>query len=744
MTCDFGFFVYLYQKKMNRFVFFILVLSVTFSFAQIDPVQKRPKVGLVLSGGGAKGFAHIGVLKVLESSGVKLDYIGGTSMGAVVGGLYAAGYSAIEIDSIVASINFPKLLQDKLPRAQSSFFEKQYGEKSVMTFPVRKGKISLPKGLATGQSIYNNLKTLFEPVDSIVDFQKLSIPFFCVATNLETGKSKVFDQGSLSAAVRASASLPTLLNPIMYEGVAYIDGGISDNFPVLEMRRKGIDIIIGVDVQGKLENKEAVHSVVDILNQIVSFQIYAEDKEKLRELDIHVAPEVENFSITSFDRTSEIVDLGENAANHKKKVFDKIARLQGSIPGKKVQKRIAKKYALSKFKTPQLDNYSRAFILGKMKLQKGDVVTYAELDEKIGGLSSSNDFDLIQYKLTPFQDNSYLFSLQMEENEVDSYVKIGLNYDPIYKSGLLLNYTKKHFLQKNDIFSFDLIVGDNIRADLNYFVDNGFYTSYGINARFNQFRVDAQLDGTEFHQINEGFVDVTSLVYLQTTYNKQLAVGLGLEHKFLELHSDASGGSTTFFEKSHYFNSVGYIKLDSYDHSHFPTEGFLVDGEFKWFMYSSDYNNNFSQFSQIKLKLGVAKTFFQRFTLQFTAEGGTTLDENTSGQFRFTLGGYGDNLINNHIAFYGYDFQSFEDESYVKGLLELRCKIVKNHFLSFAGNFARTDLDIYNGGKIFQDIKSGYALGYGYNSIIGPIKIVNTWSPEGNAHQWFFSVGFAF
>ncbi len=729
---------------MNRFVFFILVLSVTFTFAQIDPDKKRPKVGLVLSGGGAKGFAHIGVLKVLESTGVKLDYIGGTSMGAVVGGLYAAGYSAIEIDSIVASINFPKLLQDKLPRAQSSFFEKQYGEKSVMTFPVRKGKISLPKGLATGQSIYNNLKTLFEPVDSIVDFQKLPIPFFCVATNLETGKSKVFDQGSLSAAVRASASLPTLLNPIMYEGVAYIDGGISDNFPVLEMRRKGIDIIIGVDVQGKLENKEAVHSVVDILNQIVNFQIYAEDNEKLRELDIHVAPEVENFSITSFDRTSEIVDLGENAANHKKKVFDKIARLQGSIPGKKVQKRIAKKYALSKFKTPQLDNYSRAFILGKMKLQKGDVVTYAELDEKIGGLSSSNDFDLIQYKLIPFQDNSYLFSLQMEENEVDSYVKIGLNYDPIYKSGLLLNYTKKHFFQKNDIFSFDLIVGDNIRADLNYFVDNGFYTSYGINARFNQFRVDAQLDGTEFHQINEGFVDVTSLVYLQTTYNKQLAVGLGLEHKFLELHSDASGGSTTFFEKSHYFNSVGYIKLDSYDHSHFPTEGFLVDGEFKWFMYSSDYNNNFSQFSQIKLKLGVAKTFFQRFTLQFTAEGGTTLDENTSGQFRFTLGGYGDNLINNHIAFYGYDFQSFEDDSYVKGLLELRCKIVKNHFLSFAGNFARTDLDIYNGGKIFQDIKSGYALGYGYNSIIGPIKIVNTWSPEGNAHQWFFSVGWAF
>jgi NTE family protein len=729
---------------MNRFVFFILVLSVTFSFAQTDSIQKRPKVGLVLSGGGAKGFAHIGVLKVLESSGLKLDYIGGTSMGAVVGGLYAAGYSAMEIDSIVKSIHFPRLLQDKLPRSQSSFFEKQYGENTVLTFPVRKRKISLPKGLATGQSIYNNLKTLFEPVDSITDFEKLPIPFFCVATNLETGKSKVFNQGSLSAAVRASASLPTLLNPIMYEGVAYIDGGISDNFPVFEMRKKGIDIIIGVDVQGKLENKEAVHSVVDILNQIVNFQIYAKDNEKLSELDIHVVPKVENFSITSFDRASEIIDLGENSISHKKELFDEIARLQGSSPEKKAKKRVAKKYMLSKFKTPQLKNYSRAFILGKMKLQKGDAVTYAELDEKIGGLSSSDDFGLIQYKLTPLKENSHLLTVHMEENEAASYFKIGLNYDPIFKSGLLLNYTQKHLLQKNDIFSFDFIVGDNIRADLNYFVDNGFYTSYGLNSRFNQFRIDAQFTGTEFKQINEGFVDFTNLIYLQTTFDKQFAVGLGLEHKFLELRSDAFGDSTTFFEKSHYLNSLAYIKLDSYDRNYFPTDGFLVDGEFKWFMDSSDYNENFSKFSQIKLKFGVVKTFFKKLSLDFRVEGGGTLGENTAEQFQFALGGYGESLLNNHIALYGYNFESFVNHSYLKGVLELRLEFMKNHLFSFAGNFARVDLDIYNGGKIFQNVKSGYALGYGYNSIIGPLKLVNTWSPDGESHRWYFSLGFNF
>ena len=153
-------------------------------------------------------------------------------------------------------------------------------KKTILTFPIRKGKISLPKAIATGQRIYNGLNTLFESVNTIANFQQLPIPFFCIATNLETGKPKVFEQGSLAAAVRASASLPTLLNPMVYEGVAYIDGGISDNFPVLEMRKKGVDIIIGVDVQGELESKEDVNSAVDILNQIVNFQMYAKDDEK--------------------------------------------------------------------------------------------------------------------------------------------------------------------------------------------------------------------------------------------------------------------------------------------------------------------------------------------------------------------------------------------------------------------------------------------------------------------------------
>ena len=161
------------------------------------------------------------------------------------------------------------------------------------------------------------------------------------------------------------------------EGVAYIDGGISDNFPVLEMRKKGVAIIIGVDVQGELESKEDVNSAIDILNQIVNFQMYARDDEKLSTLDIHVAPNFDGFSVTSFDRIDEIIDIGEKAASLQKELFEKIGNSQKEKPALKENEE-AKKYTLANFKTPPLKNFSRSFILGKLKLQKGDVVTHGE------------------------------------------------------------------------------------------------------------------------------------------------------------------------------------------------------------------------------------------------------------------------------------------------------------------------------------------------------------------------------
>lgn len=723
-------------------LFFLSFFCISILFSQEGNTKHAPKVGLVLSGGGAKGFAHIGVLKVIEESGLQLDYIGGTSMGAVVGGLFASGYTASEIDSIIKNIDFPTFLQDKYLRKQFSFFEKNFGEKSLLTFPIHKNKIQLPRAIATGQNVYNGLSSLFQHVNHVSDFGKLKIPFFCVATELETGKSKVFDAGYLPAAVRASASLPTLLDPMEVEGIAYIDGGIAENFPVEEMRKKGVDIIIGVNVQGKLEEKENINSVLDVLNQIVNYQMYGRDEEKLKIVNLHIEPKVKEFGVTSFGKVDKIVDLGEAAARGFEDAFLKIANQQKSrIQSEKVS---SKRIKVSKISMNALTYYSRAYILGKLKVQEGDSISYKELNYKLGGLTSSKDFNLIEYKFEKTPSDDYELNLEISENKISSFLRFGLHFDPLYKSSFLINYTKKHLFQKNDILSTDFVFGDNIRANLNYFVDNGYYTSYGFSSRFHKFDTQIRYNVGGVSEIEKNYLDITNFGYIQSVFNKTAAIGLGLEHKFLELYTNALGEKTFFFEKSNYLSTVCFLKLDTYDNKDLPKTGFLVDGEFKWYMNSSNSMNEFSQFSQVKIRLATAQTIFKKITAHLITEGGATIGENKTGQFKYALGGYGENLINNHFPFYGYKFESLENDSYLKGSLELRYEYRKKHSLGLIGNFARTDLDIYNGGQIFQDIKSGYAVKYVYNSILGPVSVVNSWSPDSNTNIWYFSLGFWF
>ena len=233
-----------------------LILSSPLLRAQDTTHKKDLKVGLVLSGGGAKGLAHIGVLKVLEEAGVRIDYIGGTSMGAMVGALYAAGYSANELDSIFRQLDFDKLLQDKTSRRAKSLHERYIYDRYAVALPFNNFKVGLPRAVSKGQNIYNEFVKLLYPVNEIYDFSQLPIPFLCVATDIETGKGVVLENGFLPQAIQASGSFPSLFDLVEIDGKWLTDGGIADNYPVDEVKKKGMDIIIGVDVQSPLAKRE--------------------------------------------------------------------------------------------------------------------------------------------------------------------------------------------------------------------------------------------------------------------------------------------------------------------------------------------------------------------------------------------------------------------------------------------------------------------------------------------------------
>lgn len=732
---------------MNNKLFFLFFIIPILFFAQ----QQQPKVGLVLSGGGAKGFAHIAALKEIDKAGIQLDYIGGTSMGAIIGGLYAAGYSALEIEEIVKKTDFISLLRDVLPRTASTFFEKEYGEKTKITLPVTEGSVGLPKAVSKGQNTLNFLFELLDTTEDITDFSKLPIPFYCIATDVENGGAVLLEEGSLALALRASGSFPTLLNPVELQDKLLIDGGIADNFPVGIMEAKGMDIIIGVDVEGRLYEKEKLTSVIAILNQIVSYQMYNKSESEKGKLDVYIHPDIFNYTVVDFDKKIEILQKGEEEVKKFSQIFKEIAAKQ-IIKKKKEPIKVnkARRY-ISELNIIGTKDYTRAYVLGKLKIRLGDSLSREEISERIQLLSGTKNYDRIIYSLQRKEDSSYALNFTLKETKDNATISLGAHYDLLYKSGVLANYRQKHLLNKNDLFSLDVMLGDNLRYSLNYFVDNGFYISYGFRSRYDHFRDNAKynlITGIlpNVSKINVNYTDFTNQLFVQTTFNRKFALGLGIEHKYLNAKTATitTNNDETILDNSNYYSSFGYLTLDTYDKKYFVTKGYFADLNFKWYMASSDHNQDFKPFAQAKGTLGFATSFGNRLTFQNTHEAGFTLNNPTSNVFDFYLGGYNQNFINTFVSFYGYDFADLSNNSFIKSEFNLRYRFYDKNYITVIANYARLEDNVFENIDVFGDIYSGYALGYSYDSIIGPIELKYGWSPDTKQNYWLFNLGFWF
>ncbi|MDX8552383.1 patatin-like phospholipase family protein [Tenacibaculum sp. 1B UA] len=713
--------------------------------------QNQPKVGLVLSGGGAKGIAHIGILKELEKAGVQIDYIGGTSMGSIVGGLYASGYTADQIEDAVLKTDFIDLLQDKVSRRQKPFFSKEHGEKYAISLPIKKGNLGLPLGLSKGQNVLNFLTELLAPVDEVTDFSKLPIPFYCIGTNIETGKEEVLESGSLPLALRASAAFPSLLNPVDIDGKLLVDGGVVNNFPVDVMKKKDVDIVIGVSVQGELLKREELTSIASLLMQIINFQMYQKSDKQIELLDIYIRPNVIDYSVISFDAKKEILAQGEKVAKTYRVVFDSIAKMQ---PKKNKISKISpkgKRFLVDRIIIQGNKNYTNNYILGKLQLREGDSVSYKEISKKINTLTASKNFKRIDYHFEKSFEGKKL-ELTVKEEKIQSFLRLGLHYDLLYKSAVLLNYNHKKMLFQNDEFSLDVGVGDKIRYNLEYFVDNGLLPSYGFRTRYNVFNSDFIHD-TEL--INGRYRDFSTSLYLQTTFDKKFAIGIGAEHKNINASTQniSTEGKEDFFDKSNYVNTFAFLKLDTYNKEMFPTKGFYADVGFKWFLWSDRDNRldkliensgPFHQFSQLGGTLGFATTFYDKLTFQYTSQGGYTLGKKSFEIFNYHLGGYNQNYINNFIPMYGYDTGGLNNQSYLRSEFNFRYEVYKKHYAMFIANYARVEEDIFEDGDLFKNTKSGYAVGYSVETFLGPIELKYTWSPDHSENYWLFNLGFWF
>ena len=733
----------------NLFLFLLLFFLSDLLFSQekihslADLKGKNLKVGLVLSGGGAKGLAHIAALEAREQAGIKIDYIGGTSMGAIIGGLYAAGYSSRQLDSIFHSSDLEQIIQDNVSRSAQNFYEKENRDRYMISLALREGKFALPAGFSQGVNLYNFLSQLTYGVRKIDDFSKLPIPFLCMATDVETGEEIILESGDLAQAMMASGAFPTLFAPIEMDGRWLTDGGVMNNYPIDEVRAKGMDIIIGVDVQSPLKTRKDLKSANNVLLQITSYKIANEMKEKREKTDIYIHPDISAYNVISFQEGQAIIDSGRVAT---KKVLPHLRWLGNFLKESEYSPSKAKildSLLIANITFSGNKHYSDAYLRGKLGFQWGDKISFSNLKEGVQNIMATQNFNGINYHICPMENGEEL-RFTLDEAPAQTWVKMAVHYDNLYKTGVLLNMSRSSFLQKDDLISLDFIAGDNIRYKFDYYVDKGFYTSYGFQSRYDRFSRDISFNGFSLNtrETNIALARLKNQLYIQSIFFKRkFLLGAGTEHNLYQVKLN----SYNFKERVNYYSLFAYLRYDSFDNALFPTEGAYFDAKGHWYFHSQGYGEKINPILLLKGDLGGAWRFSNRLSAKAIFSGGVHFGLPNAPFLQYVFGGQGNNLFGNILPFYGYDYMSFGNYDFLKGEMTLLYRFYKRNYIKAIANIANAEENMFNGNKWFSRPQyRGYALGISSDTVLGPIEVKATYSPETNKFLWLFNIGFWF
>lgn len=733
---------------MRFSLYFYCFIFSALIFAQ-EPTQPQ-KVGLVLSGGGAKGLAHIGVLKALEEAQISIDYIAGSSMGAVIGGLYAAGYSAQQLDSLFRGVDFQKLFNESLSREQLDFYEKEIRDRYAFRLDFDGFKWSAPSAFATGREFYHLLFRWLQGQNHFQDFKKLPIPFICAATDLETGESVYIDSGYLALAINASAALPTLFQPVTYQGRWLMDGGISDNYPVEVLLDKGLTHIIGVDVQDDLYTREKLQTAPQILLQIANFGEIETRPEKVEQTDCYIKLPLDPYGILSFADGPAIIEEGYRIGKTKIQAMDwsTASFLSNSRP--QAQDLIQ----LSRVHIEGLNQHNRRFVLGKMRLKPPEKLTLSDLQSGIDRLSATQYFQNIRYYWDPEETDA--LTINLRERQAKTEMKLGLHYDDLYKSSILVNIAHRNTLFSNDLWSLDMIFGDQPRYNFNYSIFNGYYWGVALHSSFHRFTTPVDNWHRYFPQVVQGllpegtfdltFSDWTHGIRLERILGEWMQIRLGAAHKSLS-YVTRSGGNLdlgdTILSDQQYLNFSGEITIDKRNDIYFPSRGIWFQSRMDQYWSEEDSDQRFV--STVKGIFQSNSPLGTQTSLQAELSGGFTYGERTSLGFPFIGGGYGSVFINNSFPFLGYRPWQLHGNSYLKLKGRMDFRWAKKHHLNLTYSTGLVDNDLFdrlNEGP--EDFIQSWSLGYGYESFLGPCEIQVAQGKNPGSLIAYFALGYRF
>jgi NTE family protein len=482
-------------------LFAVLALSgAPMASAQQPEVREngdRPRIGLVLSGGGARGAAHIGVLKVLEEQRIPIDAIAGTSMGAVVGGLYASGLTAEDIERVMTSVDWQDAFRDRPARSDLNFRRKLEDQNFLVKFPLGlKGrKFRLPRGLVQGQKLTQILRGLTLPVAQIESFDELAIPFRAIATDIVTGDRVVIDHGDLTTAMRASLSAPGVFSPVESEGRMLVDGGLSSNLPIDVARRMDVDVLIVVDCGFPLLERGKLVSVATVSNQMLAILIRhntAQQRKTLTERDVVIDPALGDFSSLDFTAHAKAMDIGEAAARGQ---AQRLAAF--SIPEPQFQQilqaRAAKRTGLPEVRFLRVEQGSEKYddaIHALFDDQVGKPVNVPKLTRRVDELYGQGNLEIFDYRLVraegrPESAPEYGLAFTTRRNSWGpNYLRFGLQLQNDFEGNSSFNAAARGTLAEITRYGgewiWDLQVGETPRVATEVYLPVGFRSRWFV------------------------------------------------------------------------------------------------------------------------------------------------------------------------------------------------------------------------------------------------------------------------
>jgi len=403
-------------KHLKTFLILLLLSAAVYSAD-----AERPKIGLVLSGGGARGFAHIGTLKMLDSLQIPIDFIAGTSMGGIAAALYSIGYSGYDQEKMIYNTDWDEIFTDTPPRTELPYFQRKETGKYQLSFGLKGLKPVPPSGLIYGQKVSLLFSSLTFPYEKITDFDQLPIPFRCVAVDLVTGNQVVLKNGSLSKAMRAAMAIPSVFSPVQWGDSLLIDGGFANNLPIDVVKEMGADFVIAVDVESPLKKHAQLKSALDVLQQSINMMGLEQRRKNEQLADIHIRPEVSDFSPGDFNRSkiNAIVKRGIAAANKNLGILKDLKRkhdlfLFNDSTGSS---------AASKFKVihdVQITGYTTIpfkQIYEGLGFKPGDTLNIKQLNDKIAEIKTSGFCENLRYELIPLSEKFVRIVFRVKEKE---------------------------------------------------------------------------------------------------------------------------------------------------------------------------------------------------------------------------------------------------------------------------------------------------------------------------------------